>query len=107
MSKVIFIDTSDNQKAIVILKIGNKQYRKEVKGERKSQIVLSLIDEILKKNKLKLADLSGIEVNTGPGSFTGVRIGVAIANALGFVLKIPINGKKIGETVSPVYNNSK
>lgn len=107
MSKIIFIDTSDNQKAIVILKIQNKEYKKEVIGERKGQTVLTLIDDILKENKLKLSDLSGIEVNTGPGSFTGVRIGAAIANALGFVLKIPVNGKRIGEQVDPVYNNSR
>ncbi|EKD65038.1 MAG: hypothetical protein ACD_50C00208G0010, partial [uncultured bacterium] len=31
-----------------------------------------------------------IEVNTHPGSFTGIRVGMAIANALGFALKIPI-----------------
>ncbi|MDD5147084.1 MAG: hypothetical protein PHV63_00840 [Candidatus Daviesbacteria bacterium] len=40
-------------------------------------------------------DLDGIEVETGPGSFTGLRVGVSVANALGFALEIPVNGKKI------------
>ncbi len=40
-------------------------------------------------------ELEGIEVETGPGSYTGLRVGVAVANALGFTLGIPVNGKKI------------
>ena len=39
--------------------------------------------------------LEGIEVETGPGSFTGLRVGVSVANALGYSLGIPVNGKKI------------
>ena len=37
----------------------------------------------------------GIEVETGPGSFTGIRIGVAVANALAYSLGIPVNGRKM------------
>ena len=40
-------------------------------------------------------ELEGIEVETGPGSFTGLRVGVSVANALGFALGIPVNGKKV------------
>jgi len=39
--------------------------------------------------------LEGIEVETGPGSFTGLRVGVSVANALGFSLGISVNGKKM------------
>jgi tRNA threonylcarbamoyladenosine biosynthesis protein TsaB len=44
-----------------------------------------------------------IEVNLGPGSFTGLRVGVSVANALAWTLKVPVNGKKIGELVKPKY----
>lgn len=60
-----------------------------------SQVLLPLIEKILKKNKLKFSDLKEIEVKTGPGSFTGIRVGVSVANALAFSLKIPVNGKKM------------
>jgi tRNA threonylcarbamoyladenosine biosynthesis protein TsaB len=43
---------------------------------------------------LKFKDLAKIQVKTGPGSFTGLRVGVSTANALGFSLGIPVNGKK-------------
>ena len=43
--------------------------------------------------KLKLSDLEGIVVYKGPGSFTGLRIGMSMANALAYSLKIPIVAK--------------
>ncbi len=60
----------------------------------KAQECLSMINELLARHNVKLPDLTGIEVNPGPGSFVGVRVGVAIANTLGFFLHIPVNGKK-------------
>lgn len=60
-----------------------------------SQVLLSLIEKALKKARVSIQDLTGINVETGPGSFTGLRIGVSVANALGFALGVPVNGKKI------------
>ena len=47
--------------------------------------------------------IDAIEVNAGPGSFTGLRVGASIANALSFALGIPVNGKPLGEIVEPRY----
>lgn len=71
-----------------------------------SQALLPSILEILKKEKLTLGKITQIEVNRGPGSFTGTRVGVTIANALGYALNIPVNGKK-GKIVIPIYEKSK
>ena len=71
-----------------------------------SQVLLPMISQILKKHKKKLVDVTSIEVGTGPGSFTGTRVGVAVANALGFALKIPVNSKK-GKITMPKYTKSK
>lgn len=101
---VLVMDTADNKKIAVSLIINGKR---DIQTKRiisnKTQVILPMIDKILKKHSLELKDLSGININVGPGSFTGLRIGLAIANALSFVLKIPINGKKIGEILLPVY----
>ncbi len=98
----LFIDTSKRGEVRVAIESGNKTYKKSVRSVQ-SQNVLGLIDRLLKENKLKLSEIRGIKVNTGPGSFTGLRIGVSVANALGFSLKIPVNGKKAGE-VHPIYD---
>ena len=54
--------------------------------------VLFLLDSLLKKKELTTKDLDGIVVTTGPGPFTRLRSCVAIANALGFALNIPVLG---------------
>lgn len=101
---VLLIDTSSNKEIIVSLKINSQKYvQKQKVGWQKAQAVLPMIEKILKKYRLKLEDLKMIEVNTGPGSFTGLRVGLAIANALAFSLKIPVNGKRVGEFVTPLY----
>lgn len=101
---VLILDTSDNKKIVVGLKINNKEYIQTKKmTSNKTQIVLPMIDQILKKHLLKPKDLSEIRINAGPGSFTGLRVGLAIANALSFTLKIPVNGKKVGEIIAPIY----
>ena len=94
----LFIDTSDSQKTIVGL---DDQRLEKPTGIDKSQQTLGLINQILKKNKKKVTDITEIEVNLGPGSFTGLKVGVAIANALGFALDIPVNGRR--QLVLPKY----
>lgn len=63
-----------------------------------------MIDALLKKYKLKLTDIDTIRVETGPGSFTGLRVGVSIANALGYALNISVNGMPLGTFAEPVYS---
>ena len=102
---ILFIDTSNNQTVKVGLEIDGKKNEIMLPlDKRKAQAVLPMIDELLKKQDLSLRDISAIEVNPGPGSFIGVRVGVTIANTLGFLLKIPINKKPIGEFIEPVYS---
>jgi len=96
----LFIDTSDSKKTIIGL--DDKRWKFETK-EHKSQKLLELIDQTLKKQKKSLKDVTKIEVNLGPGSFTGLKVGVSVANALAWTLKIPVNGKKVGELVKPKY----
>lgn len=98
----LFIDTTDSNKTIIGL--DKKRWKHETK-KHKSQKLLDLIDKNLKKQKKNLEEITEIEINLGPGSFTGLRVGVAVANALAWALKIPVNGKKIGELVEPKYGS--
>lgn len=101
---ILSIDTSSNQEIAVSLITNGKRYEERKRIDRKAaQVVLPMIETLLIKHKVNLEDLNGVKVNVGQGSFTGIRVGVTIANALSFLLKIPINGKKLGEFVEPKY----
>ena len=92
---VLHIDTTNNQEITVSLNGDSKMQLKEKAHILKSQALLPLIEKLLKKNKIELKDLSEIKVNRGPGSYTGIRIGLAVANALGYALGIRVNGKEM------------
>lgn len=101
---VLIINTSSNEEIVVGLKIdGKEDITKEKIGRQKAQVVLPMVEKLLKKHKLNLSDLTTIEVDTGPGSFTGLRVGISIANTLAFTLNIPVNEKKKREFVEPEY----
>ena len=55
-----------------------------------SQTVLPMIRSILKDIDIDISDLGKIIVCNGPGSFTGIRIGVTIAKTIAYCLNIPI-----------------
>jgi len=96
------IDTSNSEK--IVVSFDGKKYTTDSRRE-KSQKLLSFIDELLKKENKKLTQIKEIEVNTGPGSFTGLRVGVSVANALGWALGVSVNGKDLrkGEVIDIKY----
>ncbi len=94
---ILHINTKDKDLIAVSLKDQGGKELNSLSDHNKfgSQVLLPLITKILNSQKLEFKDLEGIEVETGPGSFTGLKVGVSVANALGFALNIPVNGKKI------------
>lgn len=88
----LYLDTTNAEKIVVGL--GQARFETEARKE-KSQKLLPFINEVLTKNNKTLKDISELQINTGPGSFTGIRVGVSVANALAWTLKVPINGKSI------------
>lgn len=98
----LYINTASNKQTIV--KLGNRELIEE-SSQLHSQVLLKMIQKTLDNLGKKITDITGIEVFTGPGSFTGLRVGVAVANALGYALKIKVNGKDISEKqmVEPIY----
>ncbi len=106
----LYIDTRDNRRIIVRLETADQQFEeKSIASKNKAQATLPLIEKILKKANLEISDINEINVEKGPGSFTGLRVGISIANALSFAGSIRVNGKKLGEIELPQYQilNSK
>lgn len=101
---MVFIDASSNEQITVGVTIdGKKHLLQGVHGKQKAQVILPLLETLLQQHQLTLQDMSSIEVVEGPGSFTGLRVGIAIANALAFTLGVPINNKPVGVFVEPKY----
>lgn len=57
-----------------------------------SQNIIPMIQQVMSDAGLKPAELQGIAVTGGPGSFTGLRIGMSAAKAMGLALNIPVMG---------------
>lgn len=88
----LFIDTSDFNNLRLAL-IGEKlsEFNTAVKFNENYR-TNELLEKFLKKNKTQPKDLKHLVVCTGPGSFTGIRVGVSLAQALGFALGITVTG---------------
>jgi tRNA threonylcarbamoyladenosine biosynthesis protein TsaB len=57
-----------------------------------AEILFDRLDALLRRNGLGHADIGRIAVTTGPGSFTGLRIGLSAARGLGLARKLPVIG---------------
>lgn len=83
----LFLDTTSNKEIIVRLTVDKEVFEEKVVIENnRAQVVLPTIEKMLKDHGLEVQDIQKVESNPGPGSFTGVRVGAAIANALIFAL---------------------
>ncbi len=57
-----------------------------------AETIHTKIDEVLKEADVHAHDVEKIVVFSGPGSFTGLRIGLSVANTLGYALSVPVIG---------------
>ena len=89
--KILGIDTSTKFLNVALLDGDTIKASFCDKGElRHSSLIIPAIDMVLKKSKLSLKNLDAISLSIGPGSFTGLRIGVTTCKAINLALGIPI-----------------
>lgn len=97
--KILAFDTCTDIGSVAILE------NERVLAERSINAPMSLltwlvpaIEETLKEARLTFTDLDAIAVGTGPGSFTGIRLGLSTAKTLAQVGNLPLYGISIDET---------
>ena len=73
-----------------------EEYRWEADRQLADTLLIE-IEKLLRRHKLSWKDLAGVVVFKGPGSFTGLRIGLTVANALAYAQQIPIAGGRGGD----------
>jgi len=99
---ILLLDTSTPVCKLTLLE-DDRRYDDEWQADRQlAKGLLLYLQQQLEKNNKTFADISGIGVMKGPGSFTGLRIGLTVLNTLADAEDIPI----VGETADNWQQNA-
>ncbi len=92
MNYILNIETATKNCSVSLAKNGETVLCKEIaeQGYSHAEKLHVFIEEILKESGITVRDLKGIAVSKGPGSYTGLRIGVSTAKGLCYSLNIPL-----------------
>lgn len=80
--RILAVETSTEYCSVALWADGEVHERCERVGQRHSEVLMPMVDDLLREAGVKLADIDGIAFGMGPGSFTGVRIACGVAQGL-------------------------
>lgn len=93
MAIILNIETSTEVCSVILAENGKTLFHKEsTEGLNHSKLLTVFIEDLFKENKLEMDVLNAVAVSKGPGSYTGLRIGVSVAKGLCYGLNIPLIG---------------
>lgn len=91
MKNLLAIDTSHGTYSICLNQRGKTtEFYEETEHNKQAENIIPSIETTLAKHKLSYQDLDAIAICIGPGSFTGIRIGIAAAQGIALVHNIPL-----------------
>lgn len=97
---ILAIDAATEACSVALTVQGQILSRFEICPQQHSQRILPLVDEVLKEADVSLSQLDVLAFSCGPGSFTGVRIGVGVAQGLAFGADLPMVGLSTLQTMA-------
>ncbi|MBI3918196.1 MAG: tRNA (adenosine(37)-N6)-threonylcarbamoyltransferase complex dimerization subunit type 1 TsaB [Betaproteobacteria bacterium] len=89
---ILALDTSSEYCSVALWRDGALDAREVHAGQRHSELVLAMVDELLGRHHMDVMTLDGIAYGAGPGSFTGLRIACGVTQGLAFAARIPVVG---------------
>jgi len=92
MSKILAIDTSHSHCSVALNTGGKIDSLITTEPRQHARRLLPMIEELMARNAMNLADLDAIAFVSGPGSFTGLRIGAGVAQGLALGAQVPVLG---------------
>ncbi len=91
-AKILALDTSTENCSVALALDGKVISRSEVSPRGHTTKILPMVDDVLREAGMTLNDMDALAFGRGPGSFTGVRIGIGIAQGLAFGAALPMIG---------------
>jgi tRNA threonylcarbamoyladenosine biosynthesis protein TsaB len=89
---ILALDTSTDFCSAALWLDGAIDEREILAGQTHSNLLLGMVDELLRAHALTVRDLDGIAYGEGPGSFTGLRIACGVVQGLAFGAELPVVG---------------
>jgi tRNA threonylcarbamoyladenosine biosynthesis protein TsaB len=89
---ILALETSTEYCSVALWQDGAIVERCERVGQKHSELLMEMLDSVLREAKVTLAQLDGIAFGAGPGSFTGVRIACGVAQGLALGAALPVVG---------------
>ena len=89
---ILAIETSTEYCSAALWQDGKVSERCELVGQKHSEVLMAMLDALLKDAGMKITQVDGIAFGKGPGSFTGVRIACGVAQGLAFGADVKVVG---------------
>lgn len=106
MGMILHIETATSTCSVAVSKDGKLLHTiNEAESNMHTKRLNLMIEELLSSKDLKIEDLDAISVSIGPGSYTGLRVGLGAAKGLAFGLNVPIIGVSTLKSLAYPFQN--
>lgn len=92
MNRILAIETATEALSLAVRDGDRVWKRHEIAARKQAEWILPWTDALLHDAGLNRRDLQGIAVSVGPGAFTGVRLGLSVAQGMALALEVPLIG---------------
>ena len=90
---ILSLDTSSSAVSVAVLDKENVlAFQEQVMDRGQGEALVPMIAQVLEQAQKTPTDITGVAVAVGPGSFTGVRVGLSTARGIGLALGVPVYG---------------